>query len=65
MTNINEQNEDRRISLNLRHVPAELRNRFKSFCSQHELTMTGAITQFMEDVVNGGPSRDFLFSEKT
>lgn len=57
--------DKRKIALNLRNIPADLRNQFKAICSQNEMTMTGAIEQFMADVVAGGGSRDFLFSEKT
>ena len=42
---------DRKVALNLRDIPADLRNRFKSYCSRNELTMTGAIVNFMESRV--------------
>ena len=56
--------DDRKVALNFRDVPAGLRNRFKGYCSQNEMSMTGAIIKIMEDVVNGGPTRDLLVSSK-
>lgn len=55
---------DRKVALNLRDIPAGLRNRFKAFCGQHELTMTAAVEILMEDVVNGGKARDLLQFQK-
>lgn len=45
--------EDRKVALNLRDIPADLRNRFKSVCSRSEKSMTGVIVAFMRRVVEG------------
>ncbi len=44
---------DRKISLNLRDIPADLRNKFKSACSANEQTMREAVMDFMRSVVEG------------
>ena len=45
--------EDRKVALNLRDIPAGLRNGFKSVCSRNEKSMTEVIVDFMRRVVEG------------
>lgn len=45
--------DNRKVAVNLRDVPADLRNRFKSWCARNEQTMTGAILAYMQRVVDG------------
>ena len=47
---------DRKVAINIRDVPAELRNDFKAHCSQHELTMTEMILGFMRRTVQAAKS---------
>lgn len=44
---------DRRVSINNRNVPVQLRNRFKAWCAENNVTMETALIKLMQAAVEG------------
>ena len=43
--------KNRKVAVNVRDIPADLRNRFKSYCAKNEMSMSREIIAFMERTV--------------
>lgn len=47
--------EERQVAINARNVPADLRNRFKSFCADREVNMNDAVVALMRFALDRTP----------